>query len=80
VCSVSGDGDTQAIGGGSGGGDKANAGGSNGSGNCDQNYEGACIPPYPPDLDCSEVSASGFRSVGSDPHGFDGDSDGVACE
>jgi micrococcal nuclease len=80
ACSVSSDGDTQALEGGSGGSDKANSGGSGGSGNCDPNYEGACIPPYPPDLDCSEVSASGFRSVGSDPHGFDGDGDGVACE
>jgi micrococcal nuclease len=49
-------------------------------GRCDPDYEGACIPPYPPDLDCSEVSASGFRSVGRDPHGFDGDGDGVGCE
>jgi micrococcal nuclease len=57
-CSVSSDGDTQAIGGGSDGSDKANSGGSQGSGNCDPNYEGACIPPYPPDLDCSDVSAA----------------------
>jgi micrococcal nuclease len=80
ACSVGSDGDTQAIGGGSDGSEKSNSGGSGGSGNCDPNYEGACIPPYPPDLDCSEVSANGFSSVGSDPHGFDGDGDGVACE
>jgi micrococcal nuclease len=49
-------------------------------GNCDPNYTGACIPPYPPDLDCSEISASGFQSTGSDPHGFDGDADGTGCE
>jgi endonuclease YncB( thermonuclease family) len=48
--------------------------------NCDPNYGGACVPPYPPDLDCSEVSTASFRSTGSDPHGFDGDGDGVACE
>jgi micrococcal nuclease len=49
-------------------------------GNCDPNYQGACIPPYPPDLNCDDVSAAGFQSVGSDPHGFDGDADGIACE
>ena len=42
-------------------------------------YRGVCIPPYPPDLDCDDVP-SGFRVVGSDPHGFDGDRDGVGCE
>ena len=50
------------------------------SGKCDPNYQGACIPPYPPDLDCSQVSASGFQSTGTDPHGFDGDADGTGCE
>ena len=53
---------------------------SGGGGNCDPNYSGACIPAYPPDLDCSEVGATNFRSTGSDPHGFDGDGDGYACE
>ncbi|HEX2236621.1 MAG TPA: thermonuclease family protein [Actinomycetota bacterium] len=48
-------------------------------GNCDPNYRGACVPRYPPDLDCDRVP-SGFTSIGSDPHGFDGDGDGVACE
>ena len=47
---------------------------------CDPNYSGACIPPYPPDLDCSQVGARGFASTGSDPHGFDEDGDGIACE
>lgn len=47
---------------------------------CDPNYSGACVPRYPPDLDCSDVAASNFRSAGSDPHYFDGDSDGIACE
>jgi micrococcal nuclease len=55
-------------------------GGTRRGGNCDANYKGACIPQYPPDLDCDEISTSGFRSVGSDPHGFDGDGDGVGCE
>jgi micrococcal nuclease len=47
---------------------------------CDPNYTGACIPKYPPDIDCDQAGATSFRSVGSDPHGFDGDDDGVACE
>lgn len=47
---------------------------------CDPNYRGGCIPRYPPDLDCSDVSASNFGSFGSDPHNFDYDRDGRACE
>lgn len=50
-----------------------------GGGNCDANYSGACIPPYPPDLDCTDAP-QGFKVVGDDPHGFDADSDGLACE
>jgi micrococcal nuclease len=48
-------------------------------GGCDPNYAGACVPRYPPDLDCGNVP-SGFRSIGSDPHGLDVDGDGIACE
>ncbi len=47
---------------------------------CDPNYSGACVPAYPPDVDCGDLSAKRFRSVGSDPHGLDGNDDGVACE
>ncbi|MGD9694304.1 MAG: hypothetical protein AB7V42_01420 [Thermoleophilia bacterium] len=47
---------------------------------CDPNYAGACIPRVSYDLDCGDVSATGFRSVDSDPHGFDRDGDGWACE
>jgi len=50
-----------------------------GGGNCEAGY-GVCIPPYPPDLDCAEVSATNFAVTGNDPHGFDGDDDGVGCE
>ena len=39
-----------------------------------------CIPPPPPNLNCDDVEASNFEVVGSDPHGFDGDNDGVGCE
>jgi len=47
---------------------------------CDSSYPDICIPPYPPDLDCGEIGYSNFRVVGSDPHGFDRDNDGIGCE
>lgn len=50
------------------------------SGDCDPNYEGACIPVGVGDIDCPEAPGSNFRVVGSDPHRFDADGDGVACE
>jgi micrococcal nuclease len=61
-------------------GDSVSSAGGGASTKCDPNYKGACIPLYPPDVDCGDVPAKGFRSIGSDPHGFDGDGDGVACE
>jgi micrococcal nuclease len=48
--------------------------------NCDSSYPGVCIPPYPPDLDCGDVTYRRFDVIGSDPHGFDGDGDGLGCE
>jgi micrococcal nuclease len=43
-----------------------------------------CIPPPPPDLDCGDIAHRDFRvlwNVASpDPHGFDGDRDGIGCE
>lgn len=48
--------------------------------NCDRNYTGACIPAVTYDLDCGDVAAVNFSSVGSDPHGFDREGDGLACE
>jgi micrococcal nuclease len=47
---------------------------------CDSSYPDVCIPPYPPDLDCGEISFKNFRVIGSDPHGFDRDNDGIGCE
>lgn len=48
---------------------------------CDrQSYPDVCIPRYPPDLDCGEVSFRRFRVLPPDPHGFDRDGDGVGCE
>lgn len=47
---------------------------------CDPSYPDACIPPAPPDLDCGEISPRRFTVLPPDPHGFDGDFDGVGCE
>jgi micrococcal nuclease len=47
---------------------------------CDPSYVGVCIPPPPPDLDCGDIKAKGFRVVGADPHRLDGDHDGIGCE
>jgi Flp pilus assembly pilin Flp len=50
---------------------------------CDPNYADACIPPYPPDLNCSDLIALGILlpvSVGgSDPHDLDPDHNGWGC-
>jgi endonuclease YncB( thermonuclease family) len=53
------------------------------NGKCDPNYSGGCVPPYPPDVDCSDIRALGIapvRVIGSDPHRLDGDGDGWGCE
>jgi micrococcal nuclease len=47
---------------------------------CAPSYPDVCIPQPPPDLDCPQISHRNFRVVGSDPHRFDGDHDGVGCE
>lgn len=47
---------------------------------CDPNYAGACVPLYPPDVNCGDLSDRRFSSIGSDPHGLDRDQDGTACE
>lgn len=49
-------------------------------GNCDPSYPTVCIPSPPPDLDCGDIPYRRFQVVGSDPHRFDGDHDGVGCE
>jgi micrococcal nuclease len=54
--------------------------GGGGGRDCDPSYPDVCIPPYPPDLDCADVPFTNFQVTGSDPHDFDGDSDGVGCE
>lgn len=49
---------------------------------CDPSYPDVCIPPKyeAGDLDCSDVEYRRFRVVGSDPHRFDADDDGIGCE
>lgn len=49
-------------------------------GNCDPAYPTVCIPSPPPDLDCGDIPYRRFAVVGSDPHRFDGDHDGIGCE
>jgi hypothetical protein len=50
---------------------------------CEASYEGACIPPSPPDLECADLEAMGVplpvTVVGDDPHGLDPDGDGLGC-
>lgn len=48
--------------------------------NCDPAYPGVCIPNSPEDLNCGDVTYRGFKALPEDPHGFDGDGDGIACE
>jgi micrococcal nuclease len=48
--------------------------------NCHPSYPDVCIPSPPPDLDCGDISYRNFRVVGSDPHRFDVNNDGVGCE
>jgi hypothetical protein len=47
---------------------------------CDPSYPTVCIPPPPPDLDCGDIPYRDFQVVGSDPHRFDRDRDGIGCE
>jgi micrococcal nuclease len=45
---------------------------------CPPGY-GPCVPPYPPDVDCADVDGP-ITVTGDDPHGLDGDYDGIACD
>ena len=51
---------------------------------CVASYEGVCIPPAPPDLDCPDLVDLGIPLPvtvvgGNDPHGLDPDGDGLGC-
>jgi micrococcal nuclease len=47
-------------------------------GSCAPGYD-PCVPAYPPDVDCANVDGP-ITVTGSDPHGLDGEGDGIACE
>ena len=47
---------------------------------CDPSYPEVCIPPYPPDLNCGDISDRRFAVLPPDPHGFDWNDDGIGCE
>lgn len=49
---------------------------------CHPAYPDVCIPPPPPNLDCRDIPHRRFRVdwTYGDPHGFDGDRDGIGCE
>jgi Staphylococcal nuclease homologue len=47
---------------------------------CEPSYPNICVPRPPPALNCNDISDRNFKVVGSDPHGFDGDNDGIGCE
>ena len=47
---------------------------------CDPSYPTVCIPPPPPDLNCDDVAYTNFTVLPPDPHGFDGNEDGIGCE
>ncbi|MFB5631373.1 MAG: thermonuclease family protein [Nitrosopumilaceae archaeon] len=47
---------------------------------CDPSYPDVCIASPPPDLDCKDIPYKKFKVIGSDPHRFDGDGDGIGCE
>ena len=44
---------------------------------CAEGYD-PCVPPYPPDVDCAELSGP-YRVTPPDPHKLDPDGDGRAC-
>ena len=54
------------------------------AGNCEPSYPDVCIPIGSADIDCGEIAARRFTVLFSvanpDPHGFDGDRDGIGCE
>ena len=47
---------------------------------CHPSYPDHCIPPPPPDLNCDDVPWTNFRVLPPDPHGFDGNNNGIGCE
>ena len=56
-----------------------NGASSNNATECDPNYGGICVPMSDTDLDCSDLSGP-VTIKGLDPHGFDGNGDGLGCQ
>lgn len=47
---------------------------------CAAEYPDFCIPPPPPDLNCSDIGVHNFTALPPDRHHFDTDHDGIGCE
>ena len=47
---------------------------------CHPSYPDHCIPPPPPDLNCDDIPWTNFTVLPPDPHGFDGNKNGIGCE
>jgi len=49
---------------------------------CDPAYTSHCVPPYSivGDLNCGDLPFGQIATKPEDPHGLDGDNDGVGCE
>lgn len=47
---------------------------------CAAEYPTVCIPPPPPDLNCSDIPYRNFTVHPPDRHKFDSDGDGIGCE
>ena len=48
---------------------------------CEPSYPDLCIPPGLPDINCDDIPEfTDFPVLPPDPHGFDGDNDGIGCE
>jgi len=52
----------------------------NTTGNCSAAYPEKCIPPFPPDLDCQDITQRNFWVLPPDPHQFDPDGNSIGCE
>ena len=50
------------------------------AGGCSPAYPTVCIPPPPPDLNCSDIPFRRFKVLPPDPHHFDGNNNGIGCE
>lgn len=47
---------------------------------CAAEYPTICVPPPPPDLNCTDISFRNFTVRSPDRHRFDSDGDGIGCE